>query len=52
MSWTAALSNLQTWLDGCLLDLGGGKALSEPAEAEMPVLKEPDNTDDAGSDNW
>ena len=48
----AALSNLETWLADALKQLQAGKPLQEPAEADMPVYKEPDNTADAGDDSW
>ena len=48
----AALTNLETWLDDTLKQLNAGRGLTPPAEIEMPVFKEPDNTDDARDDSW
>jgi nucleoporin GLE1 len=48
----AALSNFKTWLANALAELAARRPLKEPAEAEMPVFKEPDNTGDPGDDSW
>ena len=48
----AALSNLETWLDGALDGLAAGRPLEIPTDSEMPAFKAPDDTRDAGEDAW
>ena len=48
----AALSNLETWVDETRKTLAAGRGLPQPPEAEMPVFKEPDDTNDAQQDSW
>ena len=48
----AALSNLETWLGTATKELAAGRPLTEPAETEMAVFKEPDNTSDSRGEDW
>ena len=48
----AAISNLDTWVATALEQLQSRRPLAVPPEKEMPEFKEPDNTGDAGDDNW
>ena len=49
----AALSNLESWLAATTRELLiVGRGLQPPADADMPAFKEPDNTADAGGNDW